>query len=87
MPNIVIPFVVSHTVNVLLGPFVRSAETCSPQSFPCACMQDDRKHRAAWREVYTPQECGQLKELIDACGERGIGFVYGIAPGLDIVHR
>ncbi len=50
------------------------------------CAQDDRKHRAAWRELYTDSECVQLAQLVTACAERGIGFVYGMAPGLDIVH-
>ena len=28
--------------------------------------QDDSKHRARWRELYTQEECEQLKELVDA---------------------
>ena len=48
------------------------------------CPKDDLKHRALWREPYTADELLGLRELIDACGDRGVDFFYGIAPGLTI---
>ena len=35
--------------------------------------QDDSKHRARWRELYTEEECDQLKELVDAADKQVIG--------------
>ena len=32
--------------------------------------QDDSKHRARWRELYTEEECDQLKELVDAADKQ-----------------
>ena len=34
--------------------------------------QDDSKHRARWRELYTEEECHQLKELVDAADKQVI---------------
>ena len=34
--------------------------------------QDDSKHRARWRELYTEEECDQLKELVDAADKQVI---------------
>ena len=48
------------------------------------CPKDDLKHRALWRECYTTDELQGLRELIEACRDRGIEFLYGIAPGLTI---
>ena len=48
------------------------------------CPKDDLKHRALWRECYTSDELQGLRELIEACRDRGIEFLYGIAPGLTI---
>ena len=48
------------------------------------CPKDDLKHRALWRESYTADELQGLRELIEACRDRGIEFFYGIAPGLTI---
>ena len=46
--------------------------------------KDDDKHRAYWRDLYTLEEANQLSQLIRECKNRGIIFVYAIAPGLDI---
>jgi len=46
--------------------------------------KDDLKHRAIWRESYDEQELSQLGELIAACNQHGIRFMYGLSPGLDI---
>jgi protein O-GlcNAcase/histone acetyltransferase len=46
--------------------------------------KDDPKHRACWRDTYTPAEVHALAPTIDACRRRGMRFVYGIGPGLDI---
>jgi len=48
--------------------------------------KDDLKHRSAWRQLYTQEECHRLKLLIEACSEEGVTFFYGISPGLDIVY-
>ena len=50
------------------------------------CPKDDLKHRALWRECYTSDELQGLRELIEACRDRGIEFLYGIAPGLTICY-
>ena len=46
--------------------------------------KDDLKHRAIWRECYTEAELAGLKELLTACSQQGVRFVYGLSPGLDI---
>merc|ERR1719430_1120869 len=46
--------------------------------------KDDSKHRARWRELYTEEECHQLKELVDAADKQGVTFYYGISPGQDM---
>lgn len=46
--------------------------------------KDDIKLRARWRELYSPQECQGLRDLISACHERELHFIYAIAPGLDM---
>jgi len=48
--------------------------------------KDDAKHRSLWRELYTEDECAELKELIQSCAENGVIFFYGISPGLDIKY-
>lgn len=50
--------------------------------------KDDRKHRAAWRELYSVEdgEAAALQELVSACASAGVTFVYAIAPGLDMQH-
>ncbi|XP_054609623.1 protein O-GlcNAcase [Dunckerocampus dactyliophorus] len=47
--------------------------------------KDDLKHRLLWREVYSPEEEGQLRTLISEAHSRGLGFVYALSPGQDIV--
>uniref|UniRef100_A0A3P9CD85 protein O-GlcNAcase n=1 Tax=Maylandia zebra TaxID=106582 RepID=A0A3P9CD85_9CICH len=47
--------------------------------------KDDLKHRLLWREVYSPEEEGQLRTLIVEAQSRGLRFVYALSPGQDIV--
>uniref|UniRef100_A0A8K9Y405 protein O-GlcNAcase n=1 Tax=Oncorhynchus mykiss TaxID=8022 RepID=A0A8K9Y405_ONCMY len=47
--------------------------------------KDDLKHRLLWREVYSPEEEGQLHTLIVESEKRGLRFVYSLSPGQDIV--
>jgi protein O-GlcNAcase/histone acetyltransferase len=46
--------------------------------------KDDLKHRAIWREKYSEAEAAELRAVIAECQRRGVEFVYGIGPGLDI---
>lgn len=46
--------------------------------------KDDLKHRAVWRELYSASEEERLGELIRACSQRHIRFIYALSPGLDI---
>ncbi|XP_019856916.1 PREDICTED: protein O-GlcNAcase-like isoform X1 [Amphimedon queenslandica] len=46
--------------------------------------KDDDKHRSSWRELYLLEEADHLAMLIKETKDRGIEFVYAIAPGLDI---
>src|SRR4026207_522685 len=46
--------------------------------------KDDLKHRALWRELYSAAEAETLRQLIHACRQRSIRFVYALSPGLDI---
>ncbi len=48
------------------------------------CPKDDLHHRAIWREPYAGVEAGALQEIVGACHARGLQFLYGVAPGLDI---
>lgn len=48
--------------------------------------KDDVKHRAKWRQLYSPHEAQELKVLIDEAKANGIDFYYSLAPGLDIVY-
>jgi len=47
--------------------------------------KDDLKHRALWRERYTPAEADALRSLVASCREQELQFIYAIAPGLDII--
>ncbi len=49
--------------------------------------KDDLRQRAAWREPYPDEESAKLKQLLDACGERHLRFIYAISPGLTIRYR
>ncbi len=46
--------------------------------------KDDLKMRAAWRETYNEDELTDMMTLLGHCRQRGIAFVYTVAPGLDI---
>jgi hypothetical protein len=46
--------------------------------------KDDLKHRALWREPYSPTEAEGLRDLVQQAGRHGLRFVYAIGPGLDI---
>lgn len=46
--------------------------------------KDDRKHRAAWRELYSSDELNELRTLAAACDGSGVRMVYGLGPGLDL---
>ncbi len=46
--------------------------------------KDDLKHRALWRELYSPAEAASLRSLIDDAGRRRLRFIYALAPGLDV---
>jgi protein O-GlcNAcase/histone acetyltransferase len=48
------------------------------------CLKDDWKNRAIWREDYTAEELDVLRDLVQACRSRGVDFLYGLSPGLDI---
>lgn len=46
--------------------------------------KDDLKHRALWRELYSDSESEALRQLIHACQQRNVRFIYALSPGLDI---
>jgi protein O-GlcNAcase/histone acetyltransferase len=46
--------------------------------------KDDLHHRALWREPYSALDAEPLRRLMTASRERGLRFVYGLSPGLDI---
>jgi protein O-GlcNAcase/histone acetyltransferase len=48
------------------------------------CLKDDWKNRAIWREDYSADELAGLRDLVQACRSRGVDFLYGLSPGLDI---
>jgi len=48
--------------------------------------KDDLFQRKKWRENYPESELGELKELIQACHQKNLGFIYAISPGLDITY-
>ncbi|XP_068710020.1 protein O-GlcNAcase-like [Montipora foliosa] len=47
--------------------------------------KDDLKHRALWRDLYSPEETENLKQLITSSKECGVTFYYALSPGLDIL--
>ena len=49
--------------------------------------KDDLRQRAAWREPYPDEDRERLKQLLDACRERRLRFIYALSPGLDIRYR
>jgi protein O-GlcNAcase/histone acetyltransferase len=48
------------------------------------CLKDDWKNRVIWREDYSADELDGLRDLVQACRSRGVDFLYGLSPGLDI---
>jgi hypothetical protein len=46
--------------------------------------KDDLLHRALWRHAYEEPAAAELRRLIDAARARGVEFIYGLSPGLDI---
>jgi protein O-GlcNAcase/histone acetyltransferase len=46
--------------------------------------KDDLKHRVTWRELYSASEAASLGEVIRACRQQSIRFIYALSPGLDI---
>jgi protein O-GlcNAcase/histone acetyltransferase len=46
--------------------------------------KDDLHHRALWREPYAEADAEGIRQVIRACRERSLRFVYGLSPGLDI---
>ena len=46
--------------------------------------KDDLKHRVLWREPYSNAEAEILGQLIHACQQRDLRFIYALSPGLDI---
>uniref|UniRef100_A0A914XDK7 GH84 domain-containing protein n=1 Tax=Plectus sambesii TaxID=2011161 RepID=A0A914XDK7_9BILA len=48
--------------------------------------KDDLKHRAQWRDLYTPEETDHLQGLIQGAKEHGVTFIYALSPGIDIVY-
>jgi protein O-GlcNAcase/histone acetyltransferase len=49
--------------------------------------KDDLKHRAIWRELYSASEAQTLGEVIHACKQHNLLFVYALGPGLDIRYH
>jgi len=48
------------------------------------CPKDDLNQRAIWRELYSAAEADALRQLILACQQRNLRFIYALSPGLDI---
>jgi hyaluronoglucosaminidase len=48
--------------------------------------KDDPLLRDKWRDLYSNQELGELRELIDAAAANHIRFSYALSPGIDICY-
>ena len=48
------------------------------------CPKDDLHHRAIWRQPYDADQAAAMAALVAACHARGLRFLYGLGPGLDI---
>jgi protein O-GlcNAcase/histone acetyltransferase len=48
--------------------------------------KDDLLHRALWRQPYEEPAAAELRRLIEAARARGVAFIYGLSPGLDIQY-
>jgi protein O-GlcNAcase / histone acetyltransferase len=46
--------------------------------------KNDLKHRAIWRQPYDDAELPPFREIAESCRRRGLNFIYGLSPGLDI---
>jgi len=46
--------------------------------------KDDLNHRALWRDPYSTSQAQQLGDLVHACEQRNLRFIYALSPGLDI---
>jgi protein O-GlcNAcase/histone acetyltransferase len=46
--------------------------------------KDDLRQRVAWRELYPADEARKIGQLLDACHQRRLHFIYALSPGLDI---
>lgn len=49
--------------------------------------KDDLHHRALWREPYSVDDVEQLAQVIQACRQHHLRFIYALSPGLDIRYR
>src|SRR6187402_1907165 len=49
--------------------------------------KDDLHHRALWREPYSTEDAGELAQVIQACRQHKLRFIYALSPGLDIRYR
>ena len=54
-------------------------------SLPHPPFQDDYKHRAFWRDAYSPAELSELSSLISEAKANQVAFHYAISPGIDIL--
>jgi protein O-GlcNAcase/histone acetyltransferase len=48
--------------------------------------KDDLHHRALWRVPYGEGDADRLRGLAEEARKRGLRFVYGLAPGLDMAY-
>ena len=48
------------------------------------CPKDDLHHRVIWREPYGGADATAIASLVEGCHTRGLRFLYGIGPGLDL---
>jgi hyaluronoglucosaminidase len=48
--------------------------------------KDDPLLRERWRDLYSNQELGELRELIDAAAASHIRFTYALSPGIDVCY-
>ncbi|HEY3394946.1 MAG TPA: beta-N-acetylglucosaminidase domain-containing protein [Lacipirellulaceae bacterium] len=46
--------------------------------------KNDLNHRAIWREPYDDAQLSLFRQLVNACRQDGLNFIYGLSPGLDI---
>ena len=49
--------------------------------------KDDLHHRALWREPYSTEDAEELAQVIQACRQHNLRFIYALSPGLDIRYR